>query len=78
MTSAVLVAGFAVLSLSAFDVNAGMGKLSAVTIAFALLADFLLLPPLLIKLGERERDTWPAHAVGERGESDEGILPAHV
>ncbi|NIM50871.1 MAG: MMPL family transporter [Gemmatimonadales bacterium] len=78
VTSAVLVAGFAVLSLSAFDVNAGMGKLSAVTIAFALLADFLLLPPLLIKLGERERDTWPAHAVGERGESDEGILPAHV
>ena len=47
-TSLVLVAGFSVLMLSDFQLNAGMGLLSAVTIAMALLADFFLLPPLLM------------------------------
>ena len=49
-TSAVLVAGFLVLAQSSFELNAGMGLLTAITIAFALAADFLLLPPLLMKL----------------------------
>jgi predicted RND superfamily exporter protein len=31
-------------------VNADMGLLTAITIAFALAADFLFLPPLLMKL----------------------------
>jgi hypothetical protein len=47
-TSVVLVIGFMVLSLSSFELNAGMGLLSAIIIAFALLADFLLLPPILM------------------------------
>jgi len=50
ITSAALVAGFLVLSLSAFELNSGMGQLTAITIAVALFADFLLLPPLLMKL----------------------------
>lgn len=50
VTSLILVAGFSVLTFSAFELNAGMGQLAAITIAFALLADFLLLPPLLMKL----------------------------
>lgn len=50
ITSLALVAGFLILSLSAFELNAGMGQLTAITIAVALLADFLLLPPLLMKI----------------------------
>ena len=49
-TSVVLVAGFVVVSLSSFELNAGMGKLTALVIALALLADFFLLPPLLMKV----------------------------
>ncbi len=50
VTSAVLVCGFFVLTFSDFKLNSGMGLLTAITIAFALVADFLLLPPLLMKL----------------------------
>lgn len=53
-TSVVLVAGFLVLAQSLFELNAGMGLLTAITIALALLADFLLLPPLLMKLEEKK------------------------
>jgi len=50
VTSAALVAGFLVLSTSSFKLNSGMGLLTAIVIAIALIVDFLLLPPLLIKL----------------------------
>ena len=50
ITSAALIAGFGVLYLSGFKVNAEMGLLSAVTIAIALFADYFLLPPILLKL----------------------------
>lgn len=50
VTSLILIAGFGVLTFSSFELNAGMGQLAAITIAFALLADYLLLPPLLMKL----------------------------
>jgi predicted RND superfamily exporter protein len=53
VTSLVLVAGFAVLAFSNFELNAGMGLLSALTIAVALAADLLLLPPLLLMLYRR-------------------------
>jgi predicted RND superfamily exporter protein len=39
-----------VLAQSAFKLNADMGTLTALTIGFALLADFIFLPPLLMKL----------------------------
>jgi predicted RND superfamily exporter protein len=53
-TSAVLVAGFLVLTRSPFELNSGMGLLTAITIALALFADFLLLPTLLMTLDKRE------------------------
>ena len=67
-TSLILVGGFLVLAQSAFDLNASMSRMAAITIVFALLADFLLLPSLLMKLdagkpgmvfkkdGERQRE----------------------
>jgi len=55
ITSVVLVAGFLVLAYSSFKLNSGMGLLTAIIITFALLADFLLLPPLLMKLEEKKR-----------------------
>ncbi len=50
ITTVVLMAGFLVLALSSFYLNAGMGLLTAIVLGFALLADFLFLPPLLIWL----------------------------
>lgn len=53
-TSIVLVVGFMVLSLSAFKLNSGMGMLTAIVITFALMADLLFLPALLMKLEENK------------------------
>ncbi|MEA2079231.1 MAG: MMPL family transporter [Pseudomonadota bacterium] len=50
VTTLVLIAGFMVLTQSPFKLNSDMGLLTAITIAFALLADFLFLPPLLMKV----------------------------
>jgi predicted RND superfamily exporter protein len=51
VTSLVLVIGFGILALSTFELNSSMGLLTAITIALALGADFLFLPPLLMKFG---------------------------
>lgn len=56
VTSFVLAAGFMVLSLSAFNMNSDMAIMTAFTILFAILADFLLLPPLLMKLDKGVHD----------------------
>jgi len=50
ITTLVLVAGFMVLAQSTFALNSDMGLLTAVTIAVALIVDFLFLPPLLMML----------------------------
>ena len=50
VTSIVLVAGFSVLATSNFEINSGMGKMSAIVISLAIFIDFLLLPPLLMKI----------------------------
>jgi predicted RND superfamily exporter protein len=50
VTTIVLVAGFLVLSQSTFKLNSDMGLLTSITIALALLADFIFLPPLLMKV----------------------------
>ncbi len=55
-TSAVLMAGFLVLVYSPFELNSGMGLLTAITIGLALLADFLLLPTLLMVLDKEDAD----------------------
>ena len=49
VTTLVLIAGFMVLTQSAFKLNADMGLLTAITIGLALIADFVFLPPLLMK-----------------------------
>ncbi len=48
VTSFVLVVGFYLLSFSEYNRNADMGMMTAITIALALLIDFLLLPVLLL------------------------------
>ena len=54
VTSIVLIAGFLVLTFSAFQLNSNMAFMTAVTIVFAILADFLLLPPILMALDRKE------------------------
>ena len=57
ITSTVLVAGFLVLTLSQFLPTAKLGFLSSAIIVFALAADFLLLPPLLMLIDRHETRT---------------------
>ncbi|MGI9335319.1 MAG: efflux RND transporter permease subunit [Gammaproteobacteria bacterium] len=52
-TTIVLVAGFATLAASHFNPTVTTGTLLALTLVFALLVDFLLLPPLLLVLDTR-------------------------
>ena len=49
-TTAVLSAGFLVFASSGFEVSWSLGLLVTITILFALLADFLLLPSLLMAI----------------------------
>lgn len=53
VTSVVLVAGFLILALSHFKLNSQMGLLTAVIIAIALIADFFLLPTLLMRVDKK-------------------------
>ncbi|MCY3813550.1 MAG: MMPL family transporter [Gammaproteobacteria bacterium] len=53
-TTAILVAGFLVFASSGFEVSWTLGVLVAITLALALVADFLLLPPLLMALDRRK------------------------
>ncbi|MDH3759753.1 MAG: efflux RND transporter permease subunit [Gammaproteobacteria bacterium] len=62
VTSIVLVAGFTVLTFSAFALNSNMAFMTAVTIIFAIVADFLLLPPILMALDSK------SHSNSETGE----------
>ena len=49
ITTIVLVAGFTVLAMSTFRLNADMGQLSAMVIFIALVVDFVFLPALLMR-----------------------------
>jgi predicted RND superfamily exporter protein len=53
VTTFVLVAGFMVLALSDFNMNAHMGIFTATTITLALIFDFIALPAILLKIEER-------------------------
>ncbi len=59
VTTLVLIAGFLVLSRSAFELNSSMGLMTAITIAIALFIDFFFLPPLLMQL---DKEKLPAPA----------------
>ncbi len=54
VTSFILVAGFLLLTTSSFLPNSGNAKLTALAIGAALVADFLLLPALLLLLDRRQ------------------------
>ncbi len=56
VNTVILSIGFLVLTTSAFKVNADMGLLTALSIVFALILDFLFLPALLMVMG-RQQDT---------------------
>ncbi|KPJ89223.1 MAG: hypothetical protein AMJ53_15950 [Gammaproteobacteria bacterium SG8_11] len=62
-TTIVLVVGFLILAQSSFQLNAGMGMLTSIVISFALLADFLFLPPLLMKFEEKKDEKTAASSV---------------
>lgn len=53
ITTTTLVIGFLALATSSFRLNSDMGLLTAVVIAVALVAVFLLLPPLLLTIEEK-------------------------
>lgn len=55
ITSITLAAGFSVLAFSGFYVNFSIGVLTVIAIIFALLTDFLFLPPLLIAADDKEK-----------------------
>ncbi len=57
VTTVILVVGFGILSFSAFRLNAWMGQLTALVILFALLADFVFLPALLITFDQKQTQT---------------------
>ncbi|MYJ00396.1 MAG: MMPL family transporter, partial [Gemmatimonadetes bacterium] len=53
-TTLVLSAGFLAFAGSGFQVSWALGLLVTITIGFAIIADFLLLPPLLMALDRRK------------------------
>lgn len=65
VTSLVLIAGFLVLTLSAFKLNSGMGLLVSIVIGLALIVDFLFLPPLLMKLEENKDEKISADSIAQ-------------
>ncbi|CAM2010744.1 efflux RND transporter permease subunit [Acanthopleuribacter pedis] len=64
VTTLVLILGFMIMMLSDFAMNEGMGKLTAITLALALITDFFMLPALLLVLQPKnEKASAPARPV---------------
>jgi hypothetical protein len=64
-TSIVLIAGFAFFAFAHFEPNSNMGILTAITIALALVADFLLLPVLILLVDKDKPSAEPADQAAE-------------
>ena len=56
-TTAILVAGFLVLASSGYETMWVLGLMVAITLTFALLVDFLLLPALLMAVDTGSSDS---------------------
>ena len=54
-TTIVLALGFLVFASSGFELSWALGLLVTITIVFAILTDFLLLPPLLMAIDRKQR-----------------------
>ncbi len=65
VTTFIIAAGFFILSFSSFAMNSNMAKLTSIVIVIALLADFLFLPPLLMKLEGLKPSVPEADKLGE-------------
>lgn len=61
-TTLVLAAGFGVLTLSSFALNADMGLLTVIIIVAALIVDLLFLPAFLLRVDKNANDEETAHA----------------
>jgi predicted RND superfamily exporter protein len=72
-TTIVMAAGFSILAFSSFDMNASMGRLTAITVVLALAADFFLLPPMLMWLDRRVPAT-ESTLLPKTGEHDEVLV----
>lgn len=58
----ILMAGFSVLTLSAFQINAELGMLTTIVIGLALVLDFLLLPGFLLMISkDKNEETQSIH-----------------
>ncbi len=64
ITTLTLVAGFLVLTFSAYKMNSDMAIMTAITITLALVLDFLFLPTLLMKV-DRKKNTSISGPKGE-------------
>ena len=76
-TTLTLIAGFSILAFSAFRINSDMSLLTAVTIAVALIADFILLPALLLTIDKRQLVGSTASRVVFDDKSSSRGAPAH-
>lgn len=74
VTTAVLVAGFLMLTISTFKMNSDMGLLTSITIITALIIDFFLLPPLLLML-DKKKFSLPEPTQTASIKSDKKIAP---
>ncbi len=70
-TTIILVVGFCILSLSPFRLNSWMGQLTAIVITMALVADFVLLPVILLTF---DRKTSPKKL--KTNDSNEQVVEA--
>jgi predicted RND superfamily exporter protein len=57
ITTVILTAGFMVLAQSHFGFNAGMAKVTAITIVIALILDLLLLPAILLSIDKTKQQS---------------------
>ena len=64
-TTIILVVGFGILSFSSFRLNNWMAQLTAIVIAFALVADLILLPALLLLVDRKKGSTNPEYSTIE-------------
>jgi len=55
VTTIILMCGFGILATSNFALNSSLARLTVIAIGLALVVDFLLLPPLLMKLDNKPR-----------------------
>jgi len=72
ITTIVLVAGFSVLMLSNFNVNAKMGIMISATISIALIFDFLLLPALLMRFDKKEQEA------SDEADDEDNVVPSQA